>query len=215
LRIRPKAIIFDYGNVLCRPQVPADVAAMAAVLRLPRDRFEEIYWRHRLAYDEGKLDPFEYWKYFGSVTPAQIEQLNRLDGVSWTHADQAMTGWAGQLREAGFRIALLSNMPFTVRDAVLACDWLPEFDQRTFSCELRISKPSPEIYEHCLRGLGVAAQDALFLDDRPSNVQGAEAVGMHSILFTSASNLAHLLAGRFALPVPGVATLKTGDEKNE
>jgi putative hydrolase of the HAD superfamily len=80
---------------------------------------------------------------------------------------------------------------------------------------LRISKPSPEIYEHCLRGLGVAAQDALFLDDRPSNVQGAEAVGMHSILFTSASNLAHLLAGRFALPVPGVATLKTGDEKNE
>jgi putative hydrolase of the HAD superfamily len=215
LRIRPKAIIFDYGNVLCRPQAPDDVAAMAAVLRLPRDRFEEIYWRHRLAYDEGKLDPAEYWKYFGSVTPEQIEQLNRLDVASWTHADAVMLGWAGQLRVAGFRTALLSNMPFTVRDAVLACEWLPEFDQWTFSCELRISKPSPEIYEHCLRGLAVAAKDALFLDDRPSNVQGAEAVGMHSILFTSAAELTAELANRFDILPPSVATLETGDDKDQ
>jgi putative hydrolase of the HAD superfamily len=209
-----RAVIFDYGNVLCRPQASADVAAMAAVLRLPRNRFEEIYWRHRLAYDEGKLDPFEYWKYFGSVTPTQIEQLNRLDGASWLRPDPLMPGWARQLRVAGFQTALLSNMPFTVRDAVLACDWLPEFDQRTFSCELRISKPSPEIYEHCLRGLGVAAKDALFLDDRPSNVQGAVAVGMHSILFTSAAEFTAQLA-RFDIPTPGAATLETGDEKDQ
>src|SRR5205814_1375199 len=156
----------------------------------------------------GKFDPAEYWKYFGSVTPSQIEQLNRLDGASWMHADKLMTEWARELRDAGFRTALLSNMPFTVRDALLASEWLPEFDQRTFSCELRISKPSPEIYEHCLRGLGVAAKDALFLDDRPSNVQGAQAVGMHSILFTSAADLAAELAGRFDIPPPGVATLE-------
>jgi putative hydrolase of the HAD superfamily len=188
---------------------------MAAVLRLPRDRFEEIYWRHRLAYDEGRLDPFEYWTDFGSVTPKQIEQLNRLDVASWTHADAVMPGWAGQLRAAGFQIALLSNMPFTVRDAVLNCEWLPEFDQRTFSCELRISKPSPEIYEHCLRGLGVAAKEALFLDDRPSNVRGAEAVGMHSILFTSAAELGAELVNRFDILPPGAATLETGDEKDQ
>jgi putative hydrolase of the HAD superfamily len=205
-----KALIFDYGNVLCRPQPPADVAAMAAILDLPRDRFEEIYWRDRLTYDEGKLDPVEYWNNFGPVTPAQIEELNRLDGVSWTHPHAMMPDWARQLREAGFRIALLSNMPFTVRDAVLECEWLPEFDQRTFSCELRISKPTPEIYEHCLRGLGVAAGDSLFLDDRPDNVRGAEAVGMHGIVFTSAGELAAELTGRFATPLPGIATLEKG-----
>ena len=188
---------------------------MAAILGLPRDRFEEIYWRYRLAYDEGKLDPFEYWKLFGPVTPAQVAQLNRLDGHSWTHPQPSMPEWARQLPEAGLQIALLSNMPFTVRDAVLSCDWLPKFDQRTFSCELRISKPSPEIYEHCLRGLGIAAQEALFLDDRPANVQGAEAVGMRGILFTSAAELAIALAGRFDIPLPGVATLESVDEKNK
>lgn len=205
-----QAVIFDYGNVLCRPQPPDSVAAMAAVLDLPRDRFVEIYWRHRLAYDEGKLDPLEYWKYFGSVTPAQIEQLNRLDGASWTHPEAVMPDWARQLQQTGLRIALLSNMPFTVRDAVLACEWLPDFDQRTFSCELRISKPSPEIYEHCLRGLGVPAKEALFLDDRPENIRGGEAIGMHGIVFRSAGDLASQLAGRFDIPPPGAATLEKG-----
>lgn len=205
-----QAVIFDYGNVLCRPQPPDSVAAMAAVLDSPRDRFVEIYWRHRLAYDEGKLDPFEYWKYFGSVTPAQIERLNRLDGASWTHPEAVMPDWARQLQQTGLRIALLSNMPFTVRDAVLACEWLPDFDQRTFSCELRISKPSPEIYEHCLRGLGVPAKEALFLDDRPENIRGGEAIGMHGIVFRSAGDLASQLAGRFDIPPPGAATLEKG-----
>jgi len=123
---------------------------------------------------------------------------------------QLMPDWARQLRKAGFRIALLSNMPFTVRDAVLGCDWLPKFDQRTFSCELRISKPSPEIYEHCLRGLGIAAKDALFLDDRPSNIQGAQAVGMQGIVFTSARDLAADLTGRFDIPPTSIATLREG-----
>jgi putative hydrolase of the HAD superfamily len=214
LRIRPKAIVFDYGNVLCQPQHSAEIEAMAAILHLPRDRFEEIYWRYRLAYDEGKLDPAEYWRNFGQVTAAQIDQLNRLDSRSWTYPDPVMPDWAWQLRETRFRIALLSNMPFTVRDAVLACDWLPEFDQRTFSCELRISKPSPEIYKHCLRGLDVAAEDALFLDDRPDNVRGADAVGIHGILFTSASDLATQLEGRFDIPPPVIATLEEDDEKD-
>ena len=190
-----KAVIFDYGNVLCQPQHSAEVEAMAAILELPRTRFEETYWRHRLVYDEGKLDAVDYWNNFGRVTRAQIDQLNRLDARSWTYPRDLMPDWARQLRETGFRIALLSNMPFTVRDAVLRCDWLPPFDQQTFSCELRISKPAPEIYQHCLDGLDIAAEDALFLDDRPDNVQGAEAVGIQSILFTSARDLAAQLEG--------------------
>jgi putative hydrolase of the HAD superfamily len=210
-----RAVIFDYGNVLCQPQHSAEVEAMAAIVHLPRDRFEEIYWRYRLAYDEAKLSPAEYWRDFGPVTAAQIDQLNRLDAMSWTYPDPLMPDWARQLRKARFKIALLSNMPFTVRDAVRRCQWLPEFDQWTFSCELGISKPAPEIYEHCLRGLGIDADDALFIDDRPENVHGAKALGMHGLVFTSASALAAQLAGRFDISPPGIATLKEADEKDE
>ena len=37
-----KAIIFDYGNVLCRPQPDGDIEAMATAVNLPVNEFREI-----------------------------------------------------------------------------------------------------------------------------------------------------------------------------
>jgi FMN phosphatase YigB (HAD superfamily) len=46
-----------------------------------------------------------------------------------------------------------------------------------------------EIYEHTLQKLDVRADEALFLDDRLENVEGARAVGMHSLLFHGVRHL--------------------------
>ena len=56
-----KAIIFDYGNVLCEPQPREDVDAMAVELDIPSDKFVDLYWRDRVAYDCADLDAMEYW----------------------------------------------------------------------------------------------------------------------------------------------------------
>ena len=56
------------------------------------------------------------------------------------------------------------------------------------------------MYEHALRGLGVAAVDALFLDDREENVEGARRLGMHGLLFHSPAQAQAELDGVFALP---------------
>ena len=42
-------------------------------------------------------------------------------------------------------------------------------------------KPSPEIYITALADLGVAAADAVFIDDQPTFCMGAEAVGVRPI----------------------------------
>ncbi len=212
----PRAIIFDYGNVLSRPQGEPEVHAMAALLELPLDRFRELYWRYRLAYDQALFEPLEYWrKVAPNVTAEQLEELNLLDARSWAYADPVMPKWAAHARAAGFKTALLSNMPVPVRDYTRTCDWLPVFDQLTYSCDLRITKPSPEIYRHCLEGLGAAAGDALLLDDRPENVRGAEAIGMHGLLFTTPPEAARLLRERFELPGELIATLERADEENQ
>ena len=59
--IRLKAVIFDYGNVLCEPQRDSDLVAMAAECDLPHDQFTEGYWKWRLDYDRAALSPLEYW----------------------------------------------------------------------------------------------------------------------------------------------------------
>jgi HAD superfamily hydrolase (TIGR01509 family) len=48
---------------------------------------------------------------------------------------------------------------------------------------VRSIKPQPAIYEHCLEGLGVKADRAIFFDDRIANCQGAEMLGLRAIEF--------------------------------
>jgi epoxide hydrolase-like predicted phosphatase len=50
------------------------------------------------------------------------------------------------------------------------------------SSAVGIRKPNLRIYEMTLEQLGVAPENAVFLDDAPGNIVAARAVGMHAIL---------------------------------
>jgi putative hydrolase of the HAD superfamily len=199
--VSPSAIIFDYGNVLSQSQPLADVQAMADILNLPLPQFTELYWRFRVPYDAGSLGPADYWRTLSAgLTMDQISALIEVDSRSWSHPAPLVPEWARDLRAAGLKTAILSNMPATVRDHVLRCSWLPEFDSRTFSCDVGVCKPQPGIYNDCLQQLGVEPADALFLDDREANVAAAETLGLHAILFRDASSAAREITQRFSLP---------------
>ncbi len=205
VRVTPTAVIFDYGNVLSQSQPHADVEAMAAILDLPLPEFSEAYWRFRVEYDAASLDPAAYWNAVAqtasrAVTPDQIPALTGIDNRSWSHPAPPMPQWARDLSAAGLRTAILSNMPAPVRDYILRCSWLPEFDSQTFSCDLGVCKPAPEIYRACLEKLGAQPAEVLFLDDRAPNVRAAEALGLHAILFTNAASAALEIERRFSLP---------------
>ena len=217
--IRLKAIIFDYGNVISEPQNAAEIQGMASMIKLPLDEFSKAYWTFREEYDEAKLEPQEYWlrvaKLAGRALAApDIEKLIYLDSRSWMYPRRAIVEWAQAIRNKSLRTAVLSNMPVTLRDALETCNWMPAFDHRTFSCNLGISKPSSEIYIHCLRGLGLAPADVLFLDDREPNVDAARELGMHAIRFTTPLEAARQMEVSFDIAVPLVATVRTGDEKD-
>lgn len=199
-----KAIIFDYGNVLSEPQNAEQIQAMASVLDLPHDEFVDYYWRFRVAYDEAQFEPVEYWKKVAALgrralTRPQIDQLIELDALSWMNPRRVIADWARALRQSGLRTALLSNMPVTLRDALRNCTWLPDFDWRTFSCDIRVSKPAPEIYQDCLQGLAALPGDVLFLDDREPNVRGAQQLGMHALQFTTIADLSREIKTTFDL----------------
>jgi putative hydrolase of the HAD superfamily len=199
-------VIFDYGNVLCESQPDADVQAMANILELPVARFAEIYWQFRVAYDDSSLDPASYWNTVArtasrKLAPANIDALIEIDSRSWSHPAPVMPQWARDLHAGGVRTALLSNMPAPIRDYVLRCAWLPEFDTHVFSCEVGLCKPEPEIYRNCLGKLGVQPSEVLFLDDREPNIRAAEALGWHAVLFTGPAGAAREIERRFSVPL--------------
>jgi putative hydrolase of the HAD superfamily len=206
VRVSPQAVIFDYGNVLCDSQPAADAQALANTLDLPVPQFSEVYWQFRVEYDAAALDPIAYWNAVArtasrTLTPDQITTLIEIDSRSWSHPAPVTPQWARDLRAAGLQTALLSNMPFPVRDYILGCTWLPDFDVRVFSCEAGLCKPEPEIYRNCLAKLGVQPSEVLFLDDREPNIRAAEALGWHSVLFTEPASASREIEQRFSLPL--------------
>lgn len=80
----------------------------------------------------------------------------------------------------------LSNYPCwyeLIEEAVTLSRWV----QWTFvSCKTGVRKPAPAAYEAALAGLGVPASACVFIDDREVNCEGARAVGMHALRFTTA-----------------------------
>ena len=206
-----RAVVFDYGMVLTGPPNQDAYANLLRITGLPRDRFEPLYWADRHAYDEGKLTGLEFWQKLVrdadlDLGPAKIEDLNLWDARLWTAQNPAMVAWQQQLKQRGMRTAILSNMG----DNVLAnmereFDWLPRFDVLVWSFKLHMAKPDPAIYHHTLAQLGVAPEEALFLDDRLVNVEAAQALGIRGLLFSTVEQLrADLIAHGFdaELPLP-------------
>lgn len=194
------AIIFDYGNVLSLPQQPSDFEDLARVLDIGRVLVESLYWKYRVPYDKGEWSADRYWNQIAEdaetkFNQKQIEDAINVDVTSWLRCNKDVVGWAAQLTRAGLKTAILSNMPHDLRKRINADgSWLPKFDHHTYSCVLNVVKPQAQIYEHCVGGLGVNAQETLFIDDRQENIDAALAFGMNAILFESTQGLSKLIA---------------------
>lgn len=183
--------IFDYGGVLVSHQTDADHEKMAGIAGVPKALFTEAYWAERVEYDRDHISGFDYWQKVAqrcnkTLSQDVVDQLIEYDNVSWMQFDQVMWDWIGQLRAAGKRVAILSNMPRDLGDALKTrTDKLSQFDHMTLSYEVKAAKPEAAIYEHCLNGLELAAEETCFFDDRIENVQGAELLGIRAVQFTS------------------------------
>jgi putative hydrolase of the HAD superfamily len=184
-------IIFDYGGVLVHHQTPEDQAHLARIAGLEPELFSELYWSDRKEYDRGTVLGADYWQHLamraGTVfTIETIEELTEFDTVAWMQFDELMFDWVEQLKSAGKRVAVLSNMPRDLGEALQSrTSRFQLFDFVTLSYEVQAVKPDAAIYEHCLGGLGTAGNRTLFLDDRIENIHGAERLGIHGVQFTS------------------------------
>ena len=90
------------------------------------------------------------------------------------------------LRSAGFKIGLISNTvapPSGIEDHLAQEGLLEYFSVRVYSCVERVPKPNPRIFNAALDRLGVDANRALYVGDKPHiDVIGAHRVGMYAAL---------------------------------
>ena len=106
--------------------------------------------------------------------------------------DRDMVELVATVRERA-TVALLSNATDQLREHLAHHDLVDAFDVVFCSAELGMAKPDVEIYRHAARVLGVEPGECFFTDDRPENVDGALAAGLHAAVFTGRGSVVERL----------------------
>ncbi len=81
------------------------------------------------------------------------------------------------------KTGLISNGWPDLREYISRQHFEDAFDTIVISAEVGLMKPAREIYELALQRLDVRPAEAALVDDSRANVEGANELGMHGILF--------------------------------
>jgi putative hydrolase of the HAD superfamily len=202
-----RAVIFDFGGVLCFHPSEDRFARIADLLGVSTPDLLRMFWANRIEYDAGRVDSRDYWSGVAAaggkpMDDALLRTLVKLEIELWNNYDQRILGWVAHLQSSGIRTAILSNLPQPLGEALRATPgFLDPFDHVTFSYELRSAKPEAAIYRDAIRGVGVPAPEALFLDDKIENVEGARAVGLQAEQYSTWEAFVANTAERYLLPM--------------
>ena len=183
-----KAVLFDFGGVIAEEGFREGLTAIGKKNSLDPERFFADV--DRLIYETGYLigetDEASFWNAVrkktgitGSDSVLRGEILTRFE------FRPAMLEYADRLREAGLKVAMLSDQT----------NWLEEIDRKTplfghfdmvfNSFRLHKSKRDVSVFRNVCRALGVRTDEALFVDDNIGHIKRAEREGLRTIHFTT------------------------------
>ncbi len=100
----------------------------------------------------------------------------------------------GRVKAGGARVFALTNWAReTFPIAERRFDFIGWFEAVMVSGRVGMRKPDARIFRHALDVFGLAAEDALFIDDSAANVASAESLGIRGIRFETPEALADRL----------------------
>ena len=107
------------------------------------------------------------------------------EGLDTCKSDGLMARMIKIAKAAGVTLAILSNeldlfYGSGFRDKL---PFLKDFDLIVDATYTEVLKPDPRAYAFITDGLGMAAEDCVFVDDQDRNIQGAVAIGMQTVHF--------------------------------
>jgi putative hydrolase of the HAD superfamily len=192
-----KAVVLDFGGpVLVTPfeRLPALERSLGVPAGTfgwpgPFDPAADPLWR---AMQAGELSERAYW----AGRAAEVAAVSGEDGVPAMMA-RLFDGPEEELVRPQARTLVAAAQAAGLQTAVLTND-LYDFHGQAWIDRMRVlaevgcvvdtsrhgtRKPEPAAYRLVLDRLGVAADQAVFVDDQPANAAGAEAAGMTAVWF--------------------------------
>ncbi|CAI5985713.1 unnamed protein product [Closterium sp. NIES-64] len=218
--VEHRALLVDAAGTLVEPSEPvtkvyADLGRKYGVKYSEDEilqRYRHAYiqpWRKSILRYEDDARPF--WQYVVSEStgcnhPDYLEELYQYYTTkeAWRltdpHAKEAFTA----IRDAGVKIAVVSNFDTRLRTVLkeLEChDW---FDAIAVSAEIQAEKPNPVIFHSACDLVGVDPHHAVHVgDDRRNDLWGARDAGCSAWLWQDDVHSFHDVARKLGVLFPG------------
>lgn len=198
-----KNVVFDLGGVL----VGLDIErCRRAYRRIGMDAVAELlqpYYPVELfgLLEKGEIDPHEACERMRRISSAPCvtdEQIAQAYGEFLTDVPFEKLRMIDRLRARGLHTYVLSNNnPFAmdVIHRMFATDGKrmeDYFDKIYLSYEMRLLKPSPEIFRAMIADSGMEPEQTLFIDDGPKNIETARSLGFAVYMPAEGEDFSHL-----------------------
>ncbi len=193
-----KAVLFDCGGVVLRPQDNGTYQRWEAHFGYQPGELAQRLWSsdaYRRA-EVGQLSEDAFWAEIAPSLPLDApEQIERLRTELWDvfTPNTDVLAWVGRLH-ACCKVAILSNATEILDEMLRSRFHIADcFDAIYNSARLGVAKPDAAIFNQVLRSLKVAPAESLFIDDRPENVAAAARLGMHVLWYVGDQELSRQL----------------------
>ena len=183
-----KNVIFDFGQVL----VHFEPSYMVGVYVTDKDDkalleevvFDRLYW-DRL--DKGTISNEETISLIKERIPEKLWDVAEKIYYNWVYNIPEIDGMSDLLdhlkNRHGVRLFLLSNISNYFASHANEIPILKKLDGLVMSAPIGIVKPSYEIFDHICKKYDISPSEAIFVDDRTDNIEGAKAYGINGYVF--------------------------------
>lgn len=177
-----KNIVFDLGGVLFARDKHKCTPEFIDFFRFIRTDPMPDFW---VEYDRGTLtldQVIDALCALHGCTP-EVARAYVREAIDRQEPVRATERLVGELKRAGYRLYVLSNMSREFIDFLRRADVYALFDGEVVSCEEGTVKPEPRIYRILLDRYGLDPAETLFIDDRAANIAAAREAGIDGFLF--------------------------------
>ena len=183
-----KNVIFDFGQVL----VHFEPSYMVGVYVSDKDDkalleevvFDRLYW-DRL--DDGTISNEETMSLIKERLPKRLWDVSDKIYYNWVYNIPEIDGMSELLSylksRYGVRLFLLSNISKYFAEHSGEIEILKKLDGLVMSGPIGIVKPGRDIFEYLSKTHCIEPSEAIFVDDRRDNIEGAESYGIKGYVF--------------------------------
>ncbi|HGH3374194.1 TPA: glucose-1-phosphatase [Kluyvera cryocrescens] len=187
--------IFDLGNVIVDIDFNRVLGTWSDLARVPLARLKQSFTMGEAfhQHERGEISDEEFAKAMchDMELPLSYEQFAHGWQAIFVGLRPEVIDIMNNLREQGHRVVVLSNT-----NALHTTFWPDEYpqiyaaaDHVYLSQEMGMRKPESRIYQRVLESEGFSAAYAVFFDDNADNIEGANQLGITSVLVTGRETL--------------------------